>query len=153
MNRLSKFFDGPRSPLVVDRRFDIYFIFVWFTYVAWAITSAVEQIVSAHSIFDNVYLFAWSGALGTSALVAMIFAFLGFIPTPMRRVAKEKVEVYALILLCGFVSVYPCVLIYNEFVLHAHFEFFASTFVLSLRYLIAPIYRIMHLWGRIKSNV
>lgn len=153
MKRLKKFLDRPKTPLVVDRRFDIYFIIIWFTYVAWAISSAIEQIISVNSIFDNVYLFAWSGAVGTSALIAAIFAILGFIPTGMQRVAKEKVEMYALIILTGFVFVYPCVLLYNQFVLHTNFEFFISTFVLSLRYLIAPLYRIAHLWGRIKGNV
>ena len=153
MNHLRRFFDGPKTPLVVDRRFDIYFILLWFTYVGWAILSSIEQIVSVNSFYDNVYLFFWTGALGTSALIAMMFAILGFVPTAMVRVAKEKVEMYALIILCGFVFVYPCILIYNQYVLHTHFEFFMSSLLLSFRYLIAPLYRITHLWGRIKSNV
>lgn len=153
MKRLRRFFDGPKTPLVVDRRFDIYFIIVWFTYVAWAIGSAIEQILSVNSFFDNIYLFVWSGLIGTSAMLSAMFAILGFVPTPMSRVNKEKIEMYSLIILAGLVSVYPCVLIYNQFVLHTHFEFFASTLVLSVRYLIAPIYRTMHLWGRIKNNV
>ena len=151
MNRLKRFFDGPKTPLVVDRRFDIYFIIKWGIYVSWAISSALEQITSPNSIFDDVYQFAWSGAVGTTALVAMMFAIMGFIPTPMARVTKEKMEMYALIILSGFVFVYPCVIIYNELVLHH--PFVTTSFILSIFYMTPPLYRIIYLWGRIKSNV
>ena len=151
MNRLKRFLDGPKTPLVVDRRFDIYFIIKWAIYVAWAISSAIEQIISPGSIFDNLYLFAWSGALGTSALVAMMFAILGFVPTTMARVSKEKMEMYSLIILSGFVFVYPCIILYDQLVLGHTLT--PTTFVLSIFYLTPPLYRIMHLWGRIKSNV
>lgn len=151
MKRLKKFLDKPRTPLVVDRRFDIYFILMWFIYVSWAVGTSIQKLPSMNSMADNVYEFMWSGAIGTSALVAMIFAILGFIPTLMPRVAKEKIEMYAVIILSGFIFVYPCVILYNVAVLDN--VSIAAAFTLSFSYLLTPLYRIAHLWGRIKSNV
>ena len=151
MKYLKKFLDRPKTPLVVDRRFDIYFIIMWFIYVSWAIGTSVEKLPSMNSMADNIYQFMWSGAIGTSALVAMIFAILGFVPTPMCRLTKEKVEMYAVIILAGFIFVYPCVILYNVAVLDN--VSIAAAFTLSFSYLLTPLYRVAHLWGRIKGNV
>ena len=151
MKRLKKFLDRPKTALVVDRRFDIYFIIMWFIYVSWAIGTSIEKLPSMNSMADNIYQFMWSGAIGTSALVAMTFAILSFIPTPMSRVLKEKIEMYAVIILSGFIFVYPCVILYNVTILDN--VSIAAAFSLSFSYLLTPLYRVVHLWWRIKGNV
>lgn len=151
MKRLKRFLDRPKTPLIVDRRFDIYFIAMWFIYVSWAIGTTIAKLPSMNSMAGNIYQFAWSGVVGTSALIAMIFAILSFIPTKMSRVFKEKVEMYAVIMLAGFIFVYPCVILYDVAVLDN--LSIAAALALSFSYILTPLYRITHLWGRIKGNV
>lgn len=148
---MKKFLDGPKTPLIVDRRFDMAFMLLWLIYSAWAFTSGIEAIPSLNAVADSIYQTVWALLLGFSALIAFVFAGLTFIPTPMARVTKEKVEMYSVISLAGLIFVYPCVLLFNLVALMD--STFAPGFVLSLSYLVFTVYRIMHLWSRIKAHV
>lgn len=147
----SRFLDHPNTPVVVDRKFDIYFGITFFLYAAWAFVSTLEHIPTVNRVASDTYQYLWSGAIGTFALVATMFIILSFLPTRMSRVTKEKIELVAVILLSGFVSVYPCILLFNWLALGN--PQVSAAFFLSLMYILTPLYRATHLIRRIRDNV
>lgn len=149
---MSKTLDGRRTPLVVDRTLDIAFIVMYVIFMLWALISSVENIPSFDRVTSTFYQFVYGGAVGTFAAVAATAAVLQFIKTGgVRKDHKEKIELYSVVLMTGFIFVYPCVLAFNLFILHTHGV--DAAFVLSLFYLVFPLWRIRHLWKRIKLHV
>lgn len=145
------FFDGPHTPLVVDRKFDMFFIVLWSIYATWALVSSIEEIPSFSMLAVPISQFIWGGLLGTVSFMATIFSIMTFFPSGLSRVGKEKLELLSVIMIGGFIAVYPCVIAYN-IVVFDNWNALAG-FVLSLSYMLAPVYRAVHLWGRIKQRV
>lgn len=149
---MSKTVEGRRTPLVVDRTLDLAFIIMYVIFALWALISSVENIPSFDRVSTTLYQFIYGGAVGTFAAIAATAAILQFFRTGgVRKDHKEKIELYAVVLATGFIFVYPCVLAFNLFILHA--KGVEAGFVLSLYYVLFPLWRIRHLWKRIKLHV
>lgn len=119
----------------------------WGIYALWGLLASILGIATITQTVGSAYNFLWSGAIGTLCTVACIAAVSLFFETGrLTNVVKKQVELWAVRLLSCIIFVYPILLFITAISGDTNR---APTAVLSLSYLIFPLYRTYVLKKRI----
>lgn len=128
------------KPLVLDRRFDVAFLCLWFLYGAWGITTAIIN-TTFLGIPVGWYPTLWGTAIGISAIVACCAIVSSLFTEADRlkeRIREKHVEAIAVACLGGLVVVHP---ILQGLRLFTEFPPRPDTVFLGLSYMVMIIYR------------
>lgn len=146
--RKPKILVRPSDPLLLDRMIDVCAAAYWLVYTLWAILAGVLGIATITHAAGEFYNFMWSAGIGTFSLVALLTSISLFFDFGERFAPpfKKKVELYAVRCLIILIAVYPVLLFLSAF---GGDTVRAPSAVLSLSYLIFPIFRTYVLKKRI----
>lgn len=145
---LRRFLERVHEPIVTDRGLDVASIIQWTIYAAWGIVSTVAQIPTLAKVTPDAYGIVWGAAIGVTMLIAAGAAASTFFGGP-GRIRTKRVELFALVLAIFIIAVYPILLVVQAFVLGDVNRWALA--VLSLSYLVFPLFRTRHLVKRIRS--
>lgn len=141
-----------RDPILTDRRYDIASILTWFFYGAWGLLTALSDI----TVFRNLtaaYAELWGGTIGLSTMIAAGAGAALFFLHPSSyesRIRAKRVEVFALCIMIGLLTVYPTVLVAMA-VGAVQGEPRYDILALSFSYFPFAVFRVQHLLGRIRQ--
>jgi hypothetical protein len=123
---------------------------LWALYAWWGIQAIVSKIPTIDTVSSNTYGIIWAGSIALFSLIALCAAISVYFVTKFPQVLKKRIELYAVIVLLGFIAVYPLSLTVLSF--HGDISRQATT-VLAYSYLVFPLLRVRHLNRRIKQYV
>lgn len=138
----------PRDPLILDRWLDVAFACLWGIYAAWGLTTLLVGLPTITINTPEWYSAVWAGAVGILSAIAFLACVSLFFLTRPHFLVKKKIERYAVVALVFFILVYPVLLIASA--TGGDIDR-ASLAVLSVSYVIFPIYRIYVLTSRINA--
>jgi hypothetical protein len=138
------------DPLVVTREFDLAYMLLWALYAWWGIQAIITRIPTISIVSDNLYEIMWAAGISTFSLIALFFSGYVYFRTKLSQVLKKRIELYAVIILIGFIAVYPLSATILAF--HGDPDRLASA-VIAYTFLVFPLLRVRHLNRRIKQYV
>lgn len=146
---MKKFLAKLREPIFTNRGLDLLAVLSWLCFAWWGIASVFVSIPSIARAADGLYELAWGAGIGVLALMAAIAAASTFFTIPhVSRVVKKQIEMVCLYPMAGLISVYPAVVITQA---AAGNPDLVAVSGIAVYYLAFPIFRIVHLNGRIKA--
>lgn len=137
------------EPLITDHRIDLMSMTMWLLLGLWGVLSTVANVTVLKDV-SNVYPIVWGSAIGLASLCAFIFALNTFSCPPSlipQRIKWKRAEMIADSVLVGLIIIYPALMFLNMF--DGKDTPRPDLFVLSLTYLVVPMWRIGHLASRI----
>lgn len=138
-----------REPIITNRGLDLLAVLSWLCFAWWGILSTINGVPSIERASTPLYQLIWGGSIGVLALIGAIMAGSMFFNIPFVSPAMKKwVELSAVVLMTGFVSVYPTVIITQALAGHPDYTALSG---IAIYYILFPVWRILHLWGRIKD--
>lgn len=138
-----------REPVVTNRGLDLLAVYLWLALAFWGIASTITGIPTMTAAATPTYEFFWGGAIGILSLIAAAAAGSTFFTIPgLHRTTKRWVEMSALLLLVGVMSVYPSLLILGSL---DGVTRTTATIGLAMYALGFPAWRIADLFFRIRS--
>ena len=137
----------PSDPLFVTRELDVFFIIAWGIYAAWGVAASLAGIPTVTSASGELYNTIWAGLIAITAFGSFWSAISIFYKTKLQQVVKKRVERAFLWMLTVLVIVYPSFLLIS--VIEGDMGRLAA-FIVSLLYVLIPVFRIRHLTKRIK---
>lgn len=136
------------DPVVITREYDLAYMILWALYAWWGIQSIVSKIPTIDKVSSDAYGVAWAGGIALFSLIALCAAISVFFETKLSQPTKKRIELYSVIILLGFIAVYPLSLTVLSF--HGDTGRQATT-VLAYTYLVFPYLRVRYLNRRIKQ--
>lgn len=138
-----------QEPIVTNRGLDLLAALSWLSLAWWGIFSLIEPLPSVSQATTSSYSVFWGLFIGIPALVASAAALSTFFTIPrVSRVVKRGVELASVVLLAGFISVYPAIIIAGAF---AGQPARLAVIGVAVGYVFLPVWRIIHLSCRIKA--
>jgi hypothetical protein len=147
MTLLPKLF---RDPVLADRTVDLMAAAAWLCFAGWGISSAFAGLATVEQATSPQYLAFWGIIIGTLASVAFTATVMTFFPSRSvrQRIQRKSVELAAVSLLAGFISLYPIFLLIAA-IGGDHMRI--APFFLGVQFLILPTWRVRHLFIRIRK--
>lgn len=137
----------PRDPLQVTRELDVFFIIAWVIYALWGWTASVVGLPSVTETAGSEYNQLWSATIGFFGTAAAIACASIFFKTRLNQITKKRIELGAVLGLAGFVAFYPVALAVQAVTVGVS----APSAIVSLLFVLIPVFRIRHLQVRIKN--
>lgn len=138
-----------RDPVMTNRSIDLLSTLLWGCYAWWGLSSTLYGIPSIQQASTPLYELVWGAWIGTTAFVATIAAGSTLYRVPhVNRIIKKWVEIVALLVMLIAVTVYPSITIAKA--IGGDPNYIAVSGI-ALSYLLFPIWRSVHLYGRIKT--
>jgi hypothetical protein len=138
----------PGDPLIVNRWIEIAFILLWLIYGTWGVMSLLNGIPTIVDTTQPWYQVVWSGAVGVLSYITAALAISSFFNLGPPPIVKKQLERGSVIALIGFVAIYPALLAIAAF--EGDTDRIPAA-ILSLSYLIFPVYRVYALTQKIKT--
>lgn len=138
------------NPLVLDRRFDIAYFWLWVFYGGWGISSAIVNTRYLEIPF-SLYPSLWGTLIGVFSIVASCTILASFFIKTDRlreRIRAKKIEAVAVTCLAALIGVFP---ILQMFLLLTTFPPRPDSLFLSLSYMVMVIYRVSTQLRRIQE--
>lgn len=138
----------PFSPLILDRWLDVAFAVLWGVYACWGITTLIVGLPTITINTPEWYSTVWAGSVGSLAALAFLACLSLFFAGRPNFILKKKIERGAVICLIAFILVYPVLLFAAS---REGDTDRTSLAVLSVSYIVFPVYRVYVLNKRIKA--
>lgn len=143
-----------RDPVVADHRLDWSIGFLWLLYGLWGILTPIvaENVVLATA--PSFYPVVWGVCIGVCGLSAagavlwnLIAAASETVDSLSRRIASKRWEMFSVTAMGMFIAAHPVIQFFG--LVSGQWDRF-DTFALSFSYLIMPLWRVTHLFDRIR---
>ncbi|MDQ7877380.1 hypothetical protein Q9R08_05250 [Microbacterium sp. QXD-8] len=138
------------EPVITDRSVDLVFVAYWLCFTWWGVASLIAGVPTIQNSTTAVYELWWGGSITGLSFIAALAAASTFISTTdvKKRARRKTIEMSAVLMLTGFLFVYPMLLI----VAAAQGDQGRVAIVaLGFQYLLFPAWRARHLFKRIRA--
>lgn len=149
MDSIKRMWRYRKEAVIADHRIDIMSMMMWLLLGTWGILSTVQQVTILKETI-NWYPVVWGSSIATLCLLAFIGVLMIFMVPHndyRSRIQWKQLELTAVSILACVIAVYPVLMFKGLFDDSPR----PDLFVLSLTYLIVPIWRIGHLRSRIAN--
>lgn len=138
----------PGDPLLVTREIDVFFAIAWAIFASWGYLAVFHGLETITLAAGPLFNFLWALSIALLSTIATLASVFLFFRTSASQVTKKRIELAAAWGLVFLIAVYPVYLGIRTVVTDNN-NLWAST-VLSLLYLLIPVFRIRNLRYRIK---
>lgn len=129
------------KPLVLDRRFDIAYFWLWVFYGAWGISSAIVNTQYLEVPF-SFYPSLWGTLIGALSIIACSTIVASFFTAPDRlreRIREKKIEAVTVTCLAALIGVFP---ILQALLLITDYPPRFDSLFLGCSYMVMVVYRV-----------